>query len=68
MRDLLIKHPKDLSDRIHFLGPQTDADFPSAMAISDAVVFAYLEVGQSSSGPISQALERAEVHRHWAVD
>jgi hypothetical protein len=27
------------------------------MAICDAVVFPYLEVGQSSSGPISQALE-----------
>jgi glycosyltransferase involved in cell wall biosynthesis len=57
MRDLLIEHPKDLSDRIHFLGPQTDADFLSGMAICDAVVFPYLEVGQSSSGPISQALE-----------
>jgi glycosyltransferase involved in cell wall biosynthesis len=57
MRDLLIDHPKDLSDRIHFLGPQSDADFLSGMAICDAVVFPYLEVGQSSSGPISQALE-----------
>jgi hypothetical protein len=27
------------------------------MAICDAVVFPYLEVGQSASGPISQALE-----------
>src|SRR4051794_12408463 len=27
------------------------------MALCDAVVFPYLEVGQSSSGPISQALE-----------
>jgi glycosyltransferase involved in cell wall biosynthesis len=57
MRDLLIGHPKDLSDRIHFLGAQSDADFLSGMAICDAVVFPYLEVGQSSSGPISQALE-----------
>jgi hypothetical protein len=57
MRDLLIGHPKDLSDRIHFLGPQSDADFLSGMAICDSVVFPYLEVGQSSSGPISQALE-----------
>ena len=53
----LIEHPKDLSDRIHFLGPQSDADFLSGMAICDAVVFPYLEVGQSSSGPITQALE-----------
>jgi glycosyltransferase involved in cell wall biosynthesis len=57
MRDLLIEHPKDLSDRIHFMGAQSDADFLGGMAICDAVVFPYLEVGQSSSGPISQALE-----------
>lgn len=57
MRDLLVEHPKDLSDRIHFLGPQSDADFLSGMAICDAVVFPYIEVGQSSSGPISQAVE-----------
>jgi glycosyltransferase involved in cell wall biosynthesis len=57
MRDLLIEHPKDLSGRIHFLGAQTDTDFLAGMAICDAVVFPYLEVGQSSSGPISQALE-----------
>ena len=56
-RDLLIEHPKDLSDRIHFLGAQTDTDFLWGMAICDSVVFPYLEVGQSSSGPISQALE-----------
>jgi glycosyltransferase involved in cell wall biosynthesis len=57
MRDLLIEHPKDLSDRIHFMGAQSDADFLGGMAVCDAVVFPYLEVGQSSSGPISQALE-----------
>jgi glycosyltransferase involved in cell wall biosynthesis len=57
MRDLLIQHPKDLSRRIHFLGAPSDADFLNGMAICDAVVFPYLEVGQSSSGPISQALE-----------
>jgi glycosyltransferase involved in cell wall biosynthesis len=57
MRDLLIEHPKDLSARIHFLGAQTDADFLAGMAICDAVVFPYMEVGQSSSGPISQSLE-----------
>ena len=57
MRDLLIEHPKDLSDRIHFMGTQSDTDFLAGMAICDAVVFPYLEVGQSSSGPISQALE-----------
>ena len=57
MRDLLVEHPKDLSSRIHFLGAQSDADFVSGMVVCDAVVFPYLEVGQSSSGPISQSLE-----------
>jgi glycosyltransferase involved in cell wall biosynthesis len=57
MRDLLIQHPKDLSQRIHFLGATSDDDFLAGMAICDTVVFPYLEVGQSSSGPISQALE-----------
>jgi glycosyltransferase involved in cell wall biosynthesis len=57
MRELLTEHPKDLSGRIHFLGATGDAEFLSGMAICDAVVFPYLEVGQSSSGPISQALE-----------
>jgi glycosyltransferase involved in cell wall biosynthesis len=56
-RDLLIDHPKDLSERIHFLGAAPDADFLAGMAICDVVVFPYLEVGQSSSGPISQSLE-----------
>jgi glycosyltransferase involved in cell wall biosynthesis len=56
-RDLLIDHPKDLSERIHFLGARTDGDFLEGMAICDAVVFPYLEVGQSASGPISQSLE-----------
>ena len=57
MRDLLIEHPKDLSDRIHFMGAQSDADFLAGMAICDAVVFPYVEVGQSSSGVIAQAVE-----------
>ena len=57
MRDLLIQHPKDLSGRIHFLGATSDEEFLQGMAICDTVVFPYLEVGQSASGPISQALE-----------
>jgi hypothetical protein len=56
-RDLLIDHPKDLSERVHFLGATPDAEFLAGMAICDSVVFPYLEVGQSSSGPISQSLE-----------
>jgi glycosyltransferase involved in cell wall biosynthesis len=55
--ELLGRHPKDLSDRIHFMGAQAEFEFLSGMAVCDAVVFPYLEVGQSSSGPISQALE-----------
>jgi hypothetical protein len=39
------------------MGAQSDADFLAGTAICDAVVFPYLAVGQSSSGPISQALE-----------
>jgi glycosyltransferase involved in cell wall biosynthesis len=55
--ELLGRHPKDLSDRIHFMGAQAEFEFLSGMAVCDAVIFPYLEVGQSSSGPISQALE-----------
>src|SRR5437588_10298458 len=39
------------------MGALAEEDFLSGMAICDAVVLPYLEVGQSSSGPISQALE-----------
>jgi hypothetical protein len=49
--------PNDLSARLHFMGAPEDDDFLAGMAICDAVVFPYLEVGQSASGPISQALE-----------
>ena len=38
-------------------GALADADFLAGMAICDAVVLPYLEVGQSASGPISQAVE-----------
>jgi glycosyltransferase involved in cell wall biosynthesis len=55
--ELLGTHPRDLSARIHFMGALGDADFLTGMAICESVVFPYLEVGQSSSGPISQALE-----------
>jgi hypothetical protein len=39
------------------MGTPDDDDFLAGMAVCDAVVFPYLEVGQSASGPISQALE-----------
>ena len=57
LRELLGAHPRDLSARVHFMGALAEDDFLAGMAICDAVVFPYLEVGQSSSGPISQALE-----------
>ncbi|HKS88315.1 MAG TPA: hypothetical protein VJR70_02635 [Stellaceae bacterium] len=57
LHDLLGAHPRDLSARIHFMGALGEDDFLAGMAICDSVVFPYLEVGQSSSGPISQALE-----------
>lgn len=49
--------PIDLTGRIHFLGVLPDKRFMSAMAICDTVVLPYLEVGQSSSGPVSIAIE-----------
>jgi glycosyltransferase involved in cell wall biosynthesis len=52
-----VANPRDLSARVHFMGTPEDDDFLAGMAICDAVVFPYLEVGQSASGPISQALE-----------
>ncbi len=54
---LLAAHPRDLSSRIHFMGAADDHDFLHGMATCDVVVFPYIEVGQSASGPISQALE-----------
>ena len=56
-RDLLTRHPEDLHRRIHFLGVHNDEGFMRAMALCDTVVLPYLEVGQSSSGPIAMALE-----------
>ena len=56
-KDLLVKHPHDLHHRVHFLGVHNDEGFMRAMALCDAVVLPYLEVGQSSSGPIALALE-----------
>jgi hypothetical protein len=55
--NLFGKHPRDLSSRLHFMGSFDDDDFLAGMAICDVVALPYLEVGQSSSGPISQAVE-----------
>jgi glycosyltransferase involved in cell wall biosynthesis len=57
LHDLFGKHPRDLSNRVHFMGALDDRDFLAGMAICDAVVLPYLEVGQSASGPIAQAVE-----------
>jgi glycosyltransferase involved in cell wall biosynthesis len=55
--ELFGTHPRDLSNRLHFMGALDDGDFLSGMVICDVVVFPYLEVGQSASGPIAQAIE-----------
>ena len=54
---LLGRHPGDIGHRVHFMGVLSDEQFKTAMAICDAVVLPYLEVGQSSSGPVSLGLE-----------
>ena len=51
------KHPSDLSSRVHFMGELSDEDFPAAMTICDTVLLPYVEVGQSSSGPMSTAID-----------
>lgn len=51
------KHPRSLAHRIHFLGAQSDENFARGMSLCDTVVLPYLEVGQTSSGPISLAVE-----------
>jgi glycosyltransferase involved in cell wall biosynthesis len=56
-KDLLARHPNDLQHRVHFMGVHNDEGFMRAMALCDTVVLPYLEVGQSSSGPIAMALE-----------
>ncbi|MBV9551720.1 MAG: hypothetical protein JO032_02890 [Alphaproteobacteria bacterium] len=48
-------HP--VAGRVHFMGVLDDDDFLAGMALCDVVVFPYMEVGQSSSGPIAIAVE-----------
>jgi hypothetical protein len=55
--ELLGPHPRDVSARVHFMGVPDDDAFLSGMVGCDVVVLPYMEVGQSSSGPISQAVE-----------
>jgi glycosyltransferase involved in cell wall biosynthesis len=51
------RHPTDISDRVHYMGALSDNDFAKAMAVCDTVLLPYLEVGQSSSGPMSIAVD-----------
>ncbi|MHC2069859.1 glycosyltransferase [Bremerella sp. T1] len=46
-----------LIDRVHFLGAQDRDEFLSLMNDCDVVLLPYREVGQTSSGPISMAVE-----------
>jgi len=57
LAELIGRHPRDVSSRIHFMGAADDDEFLRGMASCDVVVMPYLEVGQSSSGTISKAVE-----------
>jgi glycosyltransferase involved in cell wall biosynthesis len=46
-----------LLDRVHFTGSVDNRRFSELMAACDAVLLPYEEVGQTSSGPASQALD-----------
>ena len=48
---------KPVDARVHFMGSPNDFDFAVAMKAMDVCLFPYLEVGQSGSGPVSQAIE-----------
>ncbi len=47
----------NISDRVHFMGALDDEAFIKGMCLCHSTVFPYLEVGQTSSGPISMAIE-----------
>ena len=51
-----LRHRMNITNRVHFMGSLADADFPVAMAACDTIVLPYLEVGQSSSGPLNWAI------------
>lgn len=55
--DLVAPTPGNLFSRVHFMGAMDDTKFLEGMCICDSVVLPYSEVGQTSSGPIAQALE-----------
>ncbi|NML25948.1 glycosyltransferase family protein [Zoogloea dura] len=55
LQDVPIRN--NLSERVHFAGALSDADFATAIALSDVALLPYREVGQASSGPMSIANE-----------
>lgn len=57
LQDVDVDVRVDLANRVHFAGSLSDADFASAIAISDIALLPYREVGQASSGPMSIANE-----------
>jgi glycosyltransferase involved in cell wall biosynthesis len=54
---MLEAKPGQLHRRVSFMGNVDDHRFLCTMRACDLVVFPYLEVGQSASGPASQAIE-----------
>jgi glycosyltransferase involved in cell wall biosynthesis len=57
VRNAKSRNAGKLHERVTFMGPPDDYAFACAMAACDAVAFPYLEIGQSASGPVSQAIE-----------
>jgi glycosyltransferase involved in cell wall biosynthesis len=55
--ELTTKGKRDKSRNVHFLGALNDQEFMDVLAACDAVVLPYAEVGQTSSGPASMALD-----------
>jgi glycosyltransferase involved in cell wall biosynthesis len=51
------QHTEDISKRVHYMGALSDDDFARAMVICNTVLMPYMEVGQTSSGPISVAVD-----------
>lgn len=61
VRAEIYRKSKSIVDRIHFFGSPDDYEFASAIAACDVAVFPYLEIGQSASGPVSQAIELQKI-------
>jgi glycosyltransferase involved in cell wall biosynthesis len=53
----LTKSPRNMQDRVHFMGVLDDDSLAVAMGAVDVVVLPYFETGQASSGPMSIATE-----------